>query len=367
MAHLQKFTQADYPKLLMHYGRAKDANGEYHKFRNQDIDLTRTDQNYNVAAGFQTLPQSEFMDKRLSQLKIFNRPDVKYLCDWVVTLPKGMGPEEHRFFDAVFKFLSDKYGLKNVVSAYVHKDEKQPHMHFAFIPVAMDKKKNVEKLCSKDIVGRDDLSVFHEELDAYLKGVFGRDTGVRNGATVLGNKSIEELKRGTAIKTLKDAQERLDASEKLIDGLNCPKSIDPVKVKKDVVIVTKEDFDNMNHGLAKIQMSDDLKKDADARVAAVDHEQQVKYGQLWKMYNEKTAEIKKLKTERADMKSEMNGLQGKIQHTNKVFNFSPGLLDTFLWYAERMEKAEAEAEQAELAAKAALRKSKQHQKQAEMG
>ncbi|MDR1094691.1 MAG: plasmid recombination protein [Clostridiales bacterium] len=66
MAHLQKFTKADYPKLLMHYERAKYENGEYHKYKNQDIDLSRTHQNYNIA-DFQTLPQSEFMDKRLKQ------------------------------------------------------------------------------------------------------------------------------------------------------------------------------------------------------------------------------------------------------------------------------------------------------------
>ena len=161
MAHLQKFTQADYPKLLMHYERKKDDSGKYHKFRNQDIDLSRTYQNYNIAH-FQTLLQFEFMDKRLSELKIFKRGDVKYLCDWIITLPKNMGKDERRFFEEAFKFLTGKYGRENVISAYVHKDETMPHMHFAFIPVAVDKKKNIEKLCSKDIVGRDDLFAFHD-------------------------------------------------------------------------------------------------------------------------------------------------------------------------------------------------------------
>ena len=365
MAHLEKYTQADYPKLLMHYERAKNANGEYHKFRNQDIDLSRTDQNYNVA-GFQTLPQREFMDKRLGQLKIFKRGDVKYLCDWVVTLPKGMEPEERRFFDEAFKFLSDKYGLRNVVSAYIHKDEARPHMHFAFVPVAMDKKKNREKLCSKDIIGRDDMLTFHDELDAYMTGVFGYDTGVRNGATVAGNKSIAELKRGTAVKELNAKRAELSAAEKLIDGLNCPKRIEPVKVKKDVVVITKEDFDNMNNGLAKIQMSGDLKKDADARVAAVAHDKQMAYFELWKKYDERADEIKKLKAERADLKSDVGSLQDKIQNTYKVFDANPSLSELFLWYAERLKEAEAEAEQAELEAQAHRRKQRQRENQAEM-
>lgn len=203
MAHLEKYTKTDYHKLLMHYERAKDKNGNYHRFKNQDIELKRTNKNYNLAA-FQTLPQAEFMKKRLGQLKIFNRADVKYLCDWVITLPRKMINEEQRFFEEVFKFFVGKYKQENIVSAYIHKDESQPHMHFAFIPVAMDKKKNIEKLCSKEVVSHNDLCAFHEELDKYLTSVFGYSTGVHNEVTKDGNFSVKELKRIRAMKLLAD-------------------------------------------------------------------------------------------------------------------------------------------------------------------
>ena len=39
------------------------------------------------------------------------------------------------FFEETYAFLSERYGAQNVISAYVHLDERSPHMHFAFVPV----------------------------------------------------------------------------------------------------------------------------------------------------------------------------------------------------------------------------------------
>ena len=45
--------------------------------------------------------------------------------------------DSKRFFQEVYRFLIDRYGVRNVISAYVHMDEvgNTPHMHFSFIPV----------------------------------------------------------------------------------------------------------------------------------------------------------------------------------------------------------------------------------------
>lgn len=349
MAHLQKFTQAEYPKLLMHYERKKDENGDYHKFRNQDIDLSRTYQNYNVA-DFQTLPQFEFMDKRLSQLKIFKRDDVKYMCDWIITLPKGMEPEEREFFDAVLKFLIGKYKKENVISAYVHKDENQPHMHFAFVPVAMDKKKNIEKLCSKEIVSRDDMFAFHEELDNYLTDVFGYITGVRNGATVEGNKSIDELKRGTAVKELGEKKAELKAVEERIDKLKWPSTIKPVKEKSDTVVISKDDLQSANDTLAKKDLLESKAEDAD-KILKTDYRKE-----NFKLQNE----IRKLKSEQSALVTAKNNLSNQLTRIQRVFDRNPKFWESFLQLASQMERAaEAEIRSAEAIKRA--------QKQAEKG
>jgi len=355
MAHLEKYTEVDYPKLLMHYERAKYDDGSYHKYRNKDIDLSRTHQNYNVAA-FQTLPQSEFMDRRLKQLKIFKRDDVKFMCDWIITLPQGMKDEERKFFDAVFKFLTDKYKKENVISAYVHKDESTPHMHFAFVPVAMDKKKNIEKLCSKDIVSRDDLFAFHEELENYMAGVFGRDVGVRNGATKEGNKSIDELKRGTAVKAVQEKREELAAVEKEIDSLKCGKKIEPVKTKKDVVVITNADLETANNALAKVGLSDKRIREADAEIKK-GVEYRVKIGKQWQ-------ENSALQREITTLESDKRSLNNEIAKVNRVFNNYPKFWDEFLRLTAELNRI---AEIEERIARAAKKAQRQNQNQAEAG
>lgn len=203
MAHFAKYAAAAVGHLLKHYERGKDAKGDYIKFGNKNIDLTRTLENYNLAPDRKG-GQQAFIKQRLSEVKLQKRDDVKILCDWVVTLPKGdYTPEQERvFFAETYRFLSEKYGEKNVVSAFVHKDEEQPHMHFAFIPIVPDRKwnekhpdKQREKVSAKECVTKSDLERFHTEFQQQLDSCFGRDVfPVQNGETIKGAANVAELK-----------------------------------------------------------------------------------------------------------------------------------------------------------------------------
>lgn len=203
MAHFAKYAAAAVGHLLKHYERAKDAKGEYIKFGNKNIDAERTAKNYNLAPDHKG-GQQAFIKQRLSEVKLQKRDDVKILCDWVVTLPKGdYTPEQERaFFAETYRFLSEKYGEKNVVSAFVHKDEEQPHMHFAFIPIVPDRKwnekhpdKQREKVSAKECVTKSDLERFHTEFQQQLDSCFGRDVfPVQNGETIKGAANVAELK-----------------------------------------------------------------------------------------------------------------------------------------------------------------------------
>jgi hypothetical protein len=333
--------------LCKHYERAKDADGNYIRFKNQNIDLSMTAGNYNLAV-FQSLPQIEFIRKRLSEVKVFKRADVKVMCDWVVTLPKGMETDERRFFEETVKFLSDRYGRQNVISAYVHRDETQPHIHFAFIPVAVDKKKGIEKVSAKEVLTRTELQRFHSDLDNYLSSVFGRSTGILNGATVEGNRSIDELKRGTAVKALKEVRAARETEEKRIAELRCPPQIEPVKVKGDVAVISLTDLESVNNGLAKIQLSGRHRQDADERAAAVGLEKQRNYGKLWREYD-------KLKAEVTSLEARNRQLNNALARYDRVFNVHSGLLESFLQFELQMNQAEAEAERAAQALKRKLR------------
>ena len=191
MANFSKAKKGASGSLLDHYERREEI-----KFKNQDIDKSKSHLNYNLAPD-RNLTQREFLNKRLEEVKILKRNDINIICSWVITLPKTIeknSEEEKIFFEKSYEFLKNKYQEKNIVSSYVHKDEVTPHMHFCFIPIVKDKKKNIEKVSAKECVTREDLKKFHKELNEYMSNIFKRDIGILNGATANGNKTVLEMK-----------------------------------------------------------------------------------------------------------------------------------------------------------------------------
>jgi len=271
MAHVAKYTKVSSGKLMAHYDRRK-VDGKYIKFGNTDIDTTKSHLNYNLAPGSEN--QFKILEKRLSEIYVFKRADVKVMADWAVTLPKYFPRDkEQEFFEKSYNFLSERYGEENVISSYVHVDETTPHMHFSFVPVVFDKKKERYKLSAKEKLNVMDLRTFHKDLELKLSSHFEFEVGVLNGATLAGNKSITDLKLETAMEKLevtmnelKYAKSNLESSgvkiiesEKLIDELRekidaiepVTKFVDEVSnievqvpiFKKDYITIKKQDYE----------------------------------------------------------------------------------------------------------------------------
>ena len=191
MAHVAKYSKGALGHMFAHYERAKDKDGEYIKFGNEDIDTNKSHLNYNLAPNH-NMSQGEFVKKRCSEVKCLNRKDVNVMCSWVVTAPKDLNPNLYKdFFKESYKFLENRYGADNVVSAHVHMDEKTPHMHFAFVPVVYDSKKDLLKVSAKEKVCKTDLQAFHQDLEKHLENALGREINILNEATKEGNKSID--------------------------------------------------------------------------------------------------------------------------------------------------------------------------------
>lgn len=226
MAHKQKYTRGAVGHMFGHYDRSKEVP-ELKSPGNTVL-------NYNLASNDQPKSQLDFLHQRLSEVKVHNRKDVNVMVDWVVTLPQSLNNKglenEDRFFKEAYKFLNDRYGKENVISAYVHMDETTPHMHYAFVPVVEDKKKGGYKLSAKEAVTREDLRTFHKDLSEHMERVFGRDIGILNEATKEGNKSIEELKRGTAKEKLDNTVQM--TQEMLSKAKNLERSMEVAEKKK---------------------------------------------------------------------------------------------------------------------------------------
>ena len=196
--NIQKYTKEACGHLFKHFERAKDKYGNYVKFGNRDIDLSLSCLNYNLAPN-RGMTQSEYLDKRLSEVYHIKKKDLNVMCSWVITVPDDLQPEKlHQFFYAAYHFMAHRYGEENVISAYVHLDENREkghaHMHFAFIPVIYDRKKERFKVSAKDVINKKELQVIHKEAEDYISKSLKCPVHLLNGNTKQGNKTIEELK-----------------------------------------------------------------------------------------------------------------------------------------------------------------------------
>lgn len=200
MAHVQKFTSGSAGRILGHCEREKSDYGDFLKYRtNSDIDTTKTHMNMSMSFHDGLTPHQR-LHKRLNEVHVLKRKDVNVMCDWVITLPKELSQDLDTikpFFNSSTKFLMNRYGKENVVSCNVHMDEAQPHMHFCFVPVVFDTKKDYYKVSAKEVLTRHDLNTFHTDLENYLHETIGLEKGlIHSGVTKKqgGNKTIGQLK-----------------------------------------------------------------------------------------------------------------------------------------------------------------------------
>lgn len=252
-----KLTKGALGHMLKHYERAKDQEGNYVKFGNQDINTALSGMNYNLAPK-RDITQGEFIKKRCQEVYCMNRKDVNVCCSWIVTAPKDLKENDlPDFFAKTYDFLQNRYGKNNVVSAYVHMDETTPHIHFAFVPVTYDKKKERYKVSAFEVITKKDLQSFHSDLEKHISKELGYEIGILNGATKDGNKSIQELKRQSATEIL---QETKTEAAKIIS--QAQDDVDTIKNQKKVLqnevkglqkdLLTAKQVKNVKHTKALI-------------------------------------------------------------------------------------------------------------------
>lgn len=226
VAHVEKYTKGSVQGLSIHWNRKTENHS------NLDIDNERSHLNYDLCEKEgDTLSR---MNDRLSEVHCLNRKDVKVCADWVVTLPeslKGASEKEQReFFKKIYKFLVNRYGgEKNVLSANVHNDETRPHIHFAFMPVVWDEKKQREKVSAKEVLTRKDLKTFHQDLDKFLKKEIPHiyKEGILNDKTI-------------GVDTVKDLKKRSEEIQKQKDDMDAEFKEYEQKLEKQIQSVDKE-------------------------------------------------------------------------------------------------------------------------------
>lgn len=203
MANMRKFADMKaIGHLCAHYERSV-AVGHY---GNEDIDQSRLHED-GVNLAPDRGKQTDYIKKKIAEVmdgRTLRKDAVRMVC-WIVDAPPNLPKEkEPEFFQAAYDFMLDRYGCKSgmgedcVVSAYIHRSESTPHLHFAFIPVL--ERNGQRRMCAKEVVGRSDLVSFHKDLASYMeqKGICS-ERDILNGKTQRDSSgralSVKELKR----------------------------------------------------------------------------------------------------------------------------------------------------------------------------
>lgn len=241
--HVTKFTQGACGHMINHYER-EEGDGVIRS--NEEIVPDLTHLNYNLAAEDQPKAGYQYLSERLEEVHHINRKDIIVMADWVITAPEEIksDPEKCRqFFKCSYIFMKQKYSKESIISAWVHMDESTPHLHFAFMPIVKDEKHGGMKLGAKQLINRVELKEIHNQLQKKIDKELPFECKVLNGATKLGNRSVDELKEVNKQADTIVAQAEASASQTIIEAKEQAKAITETanqKAKETTIIAQKE-------------------------------------------------------------------------------------------------------------------------------
>lgn len=170
--------------MMAHYRR----EGDVPELR-ANIDASRTRNNYSIRmyarggrneAGIvpgRGMATAETVAARVAAVEEKSgrkvRKDAVVLADLVVTLPRDVRDgDDKRFFKECVEYMASLVGMDNIVGAYVHMDEKTPHVHIAWTPVAT-KPNGKPSFSYKSMMTRGKYRALHKELAKRVEGKLG--------------------------------------------------------------------------------------------------------------------------------------------------------------------------------------------------
>lgn len=118
---------------------------------NPDIDTQKTHLNYHIQEP--TGRYRQLVLKRIEEVGAKKRKDSVVMQDCLVTatpawLKEKSLDEQREYFEYAYEFFTKHFRKENIISAVVHMDEANPHMHLCFVPIT-----EKGKLSSKEIIG----------------------------------------------------------------------------------------------------------------------------------------------------------------------------------------------------------------------
>lgn len=191
MAHIAKYKAPSVGHMLAHYRRDASSlerdNIDPERIKNDLVVGHYTNKDGKLVVG-RVVPREGdpnwgTVERRIERVneaqkaagKRATRKDAVVMADVVVTLPDNVRKgDEDRFFRLTYWYLSNKFGIDNMMGGYVHKDEvlkdgtpARDHMHVPFTPI-LDGRFNYKKMCPRTFYQN-----MHRELGDYLEKRLG--------------------------------------------------------------------------------------------------------------------------------------------------------------------------------------------------
>lgn len=191
MAHIAKYKATSVGHMLAHYRRDASSmerdNIDPKRVKNDMVVAHYTNKEGKLVVGRVVPREGEpnwgTVERRIERVneaqkaagKRATRKDAVVMADVVVTLPDNVRKgDEDRFFRLTYWYLSNKFGIDNMMGGYVHKDEvlkdgtpARDHMHVPFTPI-LDGRFNYKKMCPRMFYQN-----MHRELGDYLEKRLG--------------------------------------------------------------------------------------------------------------------------------------------------------------------------------------------------
>jgi len=191
MAHIAKYKATSVGHMLAHYRRDASSlerdNIDPKRVENDMVVGHYTNKDGQLVVGRVVPREGEpnwgTVQRRIERVneaqkaagKRATRKDAVVMADVVVTLPDNVRKgDEDRFFRLTYWYLSNKFGIDNMMGGYVHKDEvlkdgtpARDHMHVPFTPI-LDGRFNYKKMCPRTFYQN-----MHRELGDYLEKRLG--------------------------------------------------------------------------------------------------------------------------------------------------------------------------------------------------
>lgn len=191
MAHIAKYKATSVGHMLAHYRRDASSmerdNIDPKRVKNDMVVGHYTNKDGRFVVGRVVPREGEpnwgTVERRIERVneaqkaegKRATRKDAVVMADVVVTLPDNVRKgDEDRFFRLTYWYLSNKFGIDNMMGGFVHKDEvlkdgtpARDHMHVPFTPI-LDGRFNYKKMCPRMFYQN-----MHRELGDYLEKRLG--------------------------------------------------------------------------------------------------------------------------------------------------------------------------------------------------